>query len=142
MPRLTVWMVRAALLTLGTGFLFGGLLLANKGIPFAPEIWRLLPIHVDLLIFGWMMQLAIGVAYWILPRFTNPPRYGRTWLAQAAFGLLNAGLLLSVLGEWVAQAGVLLLGRVLLAASVLSFAVYIAPRIKSIPVPITKKGHS
>lgn len=130
MPRLSVLMIRAALLYLGVGFLFGGLLLFNKGIPFAPILWRLLPVHIDLLIFGWMMQLALGVAFWIVPRFSTAPRYGRVWLAALACALLNAGTLLSVAGQWSGSHLLQLGGRVSLLLAGISFVLHILPRIK------------
>ena len=63
MPRLSVWTIRAALVALGIGFLFGALMLANKGVPFDPSLWRLLPAHIELVLLGWTMQLALGVAF-------------------------------------------------------------------------------
>ena len=62
MPRLSVWMIRTALVHLLVGFTLGALLLANKGVPIHPMVWRLLPIHIELLLLGWTLQLALGVA--------------------------------------------------------------------------------
>jgi hypothetical protein len=54
---------------------------------------------VHLLTVGWLLQLIIGVAFWMFPRHpTSPPR-GDTRYGWWAFGLLNAGLLLRLLGE-------------------------------------------
>lgn len=130
MPRISVWMIRAALLHLGAGFLFGGLLLFNKGIPFEATVWRLLPIHVDLLIFGWTMQLAMGTAAWIAPRFSVEPRYGRVRLAWLAFASLNAGVFIAAVGRWFSSPALNLAGHLCLLAAGLSFAVFIFPRIK------------
>ncbi|MEZ4614036.1 MAG: hypothetical protein R2867_00780 [Caldilineaceae bacterium] len=95
MPRLSIWLVRAALCHLFVGFTIGALLLAHKGIPFAPWLWRLLPAHMEFLLLGWTLQLAMGVAFWILPRFyTTRPRSWLVWLAWAA---LNSGVLLVAL---------------------------------------------
>lgn len=132
MPRLSVWTIRAALLYLGVGFLFGGLLLYNKGLPFAPIIWRLLPVHVDILLFGWMMQFVMGVAFWIVPRFSTPPRYGKVWLARSAFVLLNGGVLLVIAAQWFGNMPILLIGRIAMFAAALCFALHIAPRVKPI----------
>ncbi len=130
MPRISVWMVRAALLHLGVGFLFGGLLLFNKGVPFEGTVWRLLFVHVDMLIFGWMMQLAMGVAAWIVPRFSVEPRYGRVRLAWLAFGLLNTGVLVAAGAYWFGNSTLNLIGHVCLLLAGLSFAIFIFPRIK------------
>ena len=68
MPRLSVWIIRTALLYLGIGFTFGALMLFNKGVPFDPMLWRLLRPHIEFVLLGWTMQLAMGVAFWIMPR--------------------------------------------------------------------------
>lgn len=134
MPRLSVLMIRAALLYLGVGFLFGGLLLFNKGVPFAGSIWRLLPVHVELLIFGWMMQLIMGVAFWIAPRFSVEPRYGRVVLARLAFVLLNAGTWLSAASQWSGSASFHLIGRMALLGAGIAFVFHLFPRIKPLSV--------
>jgi len=131
MPRLSIWMVRAALLYLGVGFTLGGLLLWAKGVGADSALWRLWPAHVELALIGWLLQLAMGVAFWILPRLQRTDRYGRTRLAWISFGLLNAGVLLAALGLWRGwPAGVALAGRTLELLAVAAFAVYIWPRVK------------
>jgi len=134
MPRLSVLMIRSALVYLGIGFLFGGLLLFNKGIPFAGIVWRLLPIHIEILIFGWTMQLVMGVAFWIVPRFSTPSRYGRVWLAVLAFVLLNVGVWITVAGQWGGSLNLLLSGRVCILLSGGCFVLHIVPRIKPLSV--------
>jgi hypothetical protein len=134
MPRLSVWMIRAALTHLGIGFLFGGLMLANKGVPFEPRLWRLLPVHIDLLLIGWLLQLAMGVAFWIAPRFSDRPRYGRAWLVGAAFILLNSGVLLSAGGDWSGTPGATLVGWGCILTAGLCFVIHLVPRIKPLAV--------
>ncbi len=135
MPRLTVWMVRTALLQLGVGFTFGMLMLFNKGVPFDPFLWRLLPVHIEIMLLGWTMQLGMGVAFWILPRFTTAPRYGRERLGWLAYVLLNAGLLIFVLSAWVGGAALPFVGRALELAAVVAFVVLIWPRVKAFNTP-------
>lgn len=130
MPRLSAWMVRAALLHLGIGMTLGGLILFHKAIPFAPEVWRGWPLHIELLLFGWLVQLAMGVAFWIIPRFSTPPRYGRVWLAVLAALLLNAGVWLGAAGAWWGSPAAQMLGRLSLLLAGVAFAVHIAPRVK------------
>ena len=95
MPRLTVWFVRMALVHLLLGFTLGALLLVNKGMPFSPAIWHWRPAHIEFLMLGWVVQLALGIAFWILPRFQQ--RRGRMGAAWAAFALLNLGVWLVAL---------------------------------------------
>lgn len=142
MPRLSVIMVRAAMLHLAVGFLIGALMLINKALPFqqpgaAGEIWQLKPVHVELLIFGWMMQLAMGVAFWILPRFPTAPKYGRVWLAMSACVLLNTGVLISSAGLLIGSPVPALIGRVVILLAVLCFVVHIAPRVRPYLIPST-----
>lgn len=130
MPRLSVWLLRAALLHLGAGFTFGALILAHKGVPFAAGVWALLDAHVELLIVGWLIQLALGVGFWALPRFPGEQRYGRVRLGWLGFVLLNGGVILTAGAHW-ADATVLgFAGRLLSLSAVLAFAVLIWPRVK------------
>lgn len=129
MPRLSAWLVRAALLYLGAGFLFGALLLFNKGVPFLAALWRLLPVHQEWLLLGWTAQLTLGLAYWILPRF-EARRQREHWAAAAGL-LLNAGVWTVSAAAWFSlPGGWLLAGRLLEAAAVLAFAWHAWPRVK------------
>lgn len=112
MPRVSVWFVRIALVCLGAGFTLGALLLANKGTGFAPSLWRWLPVHLELLLVGWFVQLVMGVAYWIFPRFgLTPAARGRESLAWLALALLNTGIWLVCVGVLVDRPALALVGR-------------------------------
>lgn len=100
MPRLSVWAVRLALLYLLLGISFGALMLANKGVPFAPWIWSLLPAHIDILLFGFVIQLAMGVAFWILPRYRTGSQRGNENTVWAAIALLNIGIWIAAGVSW------------------------------------------
>jgi hypothetical protein len=129
MPRLSAWFVRAALLYLALGFTLGALLLANKGVPISPYIWALLPAHIEFLLLGWTVQLALGVAFWILPRWQT--QRGDVRPAYAAFVLLNVGIWCVVLTPWLGlPSWVLSLGRACEAAAAGAFAVHAWPRVK------------
>ncbi|HQZ71833.1 MAG: hypothetical protein ACH37Z_01820 [Anaerolineae bacterium] len=132
MPRLSVYLVRTALLHLLVGFGLGGLLLANKGLSFWPALWRLRPAHIELLLVGWTVQLTLGVAYWILPRFRGDRPRGDRRPVWAAYMLLNVGVIALALGPWTARAGELALaGRGAELAAVLLFAWNAWPRVKA-----------
>lgn len=71
------------------------------------------------------------VAFWILPRFSQPPRRGRVGLAWTAFWLFNAGILTAAASPWITPSwghaagwGLELVGAALLV-------VYLWPRIKA-----------
>lgn len=130
MPRVSLWMIRAALLHLGLGFTFGALMLWNKGLPLGDGVARLLGPHIELVLIGWTLQLALGVAIWILPRFSGPRRHGRIELAWAACLLLNAGVVLAVAGLLGRVDGLLALGRALQALAAGAAALHLWPRVK------------
>lgn len=92
MPRLSVYLIRASLIYLLVGLAIGGLILANKGFAFLPTVWSLLPLHIEFSFIGWMIQLAMGVAFWILPRFANSPTRGNEKIIWLVFILLNLGI--------------------------------------------------
>jgi cbb3-type cytochrome oxidase subunit 1 len=127
-PRLSVWLIRAALLALTAGAALGALLLAAPG-SLGVTRWR--PLHAELLLVGWTVQLAFGVAYWILPRFRRGAERGRDELAWAAFALINLGVLLVGLGRsgvgWETWA---LAGRGAEGLAALAFAAHAWPRVK------------
>ena len=129
MPRLSQWYIKAALLYLLAGFTIGMLMLANKGVPFYPALWRLLPVHIEFLLVGWTLQFVLGVAFWIAPRFWQPPRRGDERGAVAAWILLNLGVWAVVAGVWLETAAFMLPGRLLEATAVAAFAWHIWPRI-------------
>jgi hypothetical protein len=117
------------MLYLAAGFTFGALMLANKAIPFTPWLWRLRPIHIEILLLGWIAQFAMGVAFWMLPRFHSSR--GDVRPAWAAFFLLNTGLLLAGLGAMSGlPAWLALTGRLLEIAAVAAYAFHAWPRVK------------
>ena len=129
MPKLSCWFIKAALLHLAVGVTFGGLILAHKGLPLHPLLWRLLPLHIEFLLFGWFAQLALGVGFWIFPRFWRSRGDERP--AWAAFGLLNGGVLLAGLAPLLSlPVWAIFAGRLAEAGAAVAFALLAWPRIK------------
>jgi cbb3-type cytochrome oxidase subunit 1 len=89
---LTVCALRIALSYLGIGFTIGALMLGSLGMSTSSDILRLRPLHTEFLLTGWMVQLAFGVAFWILPRRSGSGR-GNERLAWGSLLLLNLGVL-------------------------------------------------
>lgn len=130
MPRLSQWLIRTALIYLLLGFTVGALLLTHKGIPLHPALWGWLPTHIEFLLMGWTVQLTMGVAFWILPRYWKKPRRPRALLAHVAFILLNLGIWLVVAGTtFQAGPGVLLGGRVVEVGAIIFFALHVWNRV-------------
>jgi cbb3-type cytochrome oxidase subunit 1 len=131
MPRLSIFLIRAALIHFGIGFTIGALILYNKGIPAFPWIWRLLPVHVEMLIFGWMAQLAMGVSFFALPRFPDTEkRYGKVWLGWISFALLNTAIIVMAFAYWQPSAGLAFASRMMLITSAITYVLMIFPRVK------------
>lgn len=130
MPRLSQWYVKLSFGYLLLGFTFGALLLAHKGQPLHPALWNWLPAHIEWLLIGWVGQLALGVAFWILPRFWKAPRRGNATGAYVALVLLNGGIWLASVGPVLRLSPwPLLAGRLLEVCAVVAFAHAVWPRV-------------
>jgi hypothetical protein len=131
MPFLSILIIRTALVYLLSGFTLGGLLLINKAVPFYPQLWQLLPIHIELLLVGWMVQLVIGVAFWMLPRLSTPPVRGNESVVQVSFFCLNWGILCVCLQAFSGKTSLLgVMGRILEFIAILLFAAHAWPRVR------------
>jgi hypothetical protein len=129
-PPLTVWCVRIALGYLGIGFTLGALMLGARGLALSPTLIHLRPLHMELLLVGWMVQLALAIGYWILPRRAGVGR-GHERLAWGALLLLNVGVLSVGLGSALAApAFVLIAGRAAELLAALGFAAHAWPRVR------------
>jgi cbb3-type cytochrome oxidase subunit 1 len=130
-PKLSVWFVRTALVYLAVGFTLGGVLLAAPGLPLDVPAARLLPVHIEFLLTGWMVQLALGVAFWVLPRFRVGPERGREDIAWLSYGLLNLGVALAAAGAVIGSPTVMpSVGHAVQAMAAGAFALHAWPRVK------------
>jgi hypothetical protein len=129
MPPLSIWFVRTALLYLALGFTFGALLLSNKGVPTMPALWRLRSLHIEILMVGWFIQFAMGVAFWIFPRWWHEPRRGDERGAYLAYGFLNTGIWLVALPPLLDWPNLFVVaGRLAEVGAAVAFAWHIWPR--------------
>ena len=135
MPRLSLYFIRASLIHALLGFTVGALLLANKGVMFSPMIWSLLPLHIEFAFIGWMVQLAMGVAFWILPRLSRGSPRGNKKLIWSAFVLLNTGILFVVIQSLFAVNGFAIIGRIIELLGLAAFAAGNWKRIKPLEDP-------
>lgn len=139
MPDISKYMIKASFFWLFAGGLTGALLLAEKAIPFWPAIWLFLPVHVSTMIFGWMLQFVLGVAYWMLPKYRQEPSRGRVLPAKVSLFALNTGVIISSAGHLAPALGLspphaaafLMAGYLLATAAVTTIALLISPRIIS-----------
>jgi hypothetical protein len=133
MPRLAVLTVRASFVHLIIGTSLGAFLLTTKATGLWPVVWAWLPAHVETMLVGWLVQFALGVAFWILPRFGG--QRGSVPLAWLAIVLLNAGVVLSGLAPYLRASQPALAGRLLSLAAIGAFALHAWPRIKAPGAP-------
>src|SRR5512138_1488702 len=131
MPRLSAWFVRLSLLYLAIGFTIGGIMLAYEGLAFASNPGQVLPAHIEILMIGWVMQLAMGIAYWILPRHSQGPPRGSPLAAWSGLILINVGILLVVSDAFFNIAWLPLFGRALEVVSILIFISIMWKRVRS-----------
>ena len=99
MPLLSRLLIRTALIWLAVGYGFGGLLLAQKGYPFGAWVCSLRYTHVHMLLVGWTIQLASGVAFWILPRLDTSGSRGDERLIWWHYAALNGGVVCAALHD-------------------------------------------
>jgi hypothetical protein len=127
MPLLARIYIRTALIWLAVGATLGGVILWSKAAPL-PGAWQLLTPHITLLTWGWILQLSLGVAYWILPRFGQVRP--RAYLAVIAYTLLNAALVISVAASLLPVPWPGVLVGMLQLLSLLAFALHAWPRAR------------
>ena len=142
MPRIARSFVRTSFVYLVVAFVLGALMMLDDWLSFSRWLQVVYLSQLHLLVVGWITQLAIGVAYWMFPRFLRAqdsrPR-GSDALAWTVFLCLNAGLVLRFLVEpfnlmnpqpWLAA--LLALSGILQAVAVVVFAWLIWGRIRAL----------
>ncbi|CAN5349305.1 hypothetical protein BH23BAC3_BH23BAC3_14470 [soil metagenome] len=123
-------MIRLSLFYLFISAGIGGLLLAHKAINIHPMIWAFLPFHYELAVWGWLVQFVMGTAYWMFPKKLEGERRGPAAPAWGMVILFNTGLALLATASLTPDLiWTLILGRSLIAISILTFASLIWHRI-------------
>lgn len=97
MPVISRWMIRSSFVYLLLGTLLGAVMLVHKAFPLHPAVWQLLPVHIEITIFGWIIQLTLGTGYWMLPRFLESPQRGKKLPAILMVVFLNLGIIFVVI---------------------------------------------
>ncbi len=141
MPSLARAFVRTAFIYFIAAFLLGALVMVERWLGFSRWLRTVYFGQVHLLMVGWITQLAIGVAYWMFPRFLkqqDPRPRGSDALAWTVFVTLNAGLVLRLIIEpfylmggrpWLAA--VMVLSGFLQALAALLFGLLIWGRVRA-----------
>lgn len=99
MPSLSRWFIKAGFISLILALLCELLLLRPGGI--APSLpasaIQLAAIH--LLTVGWLLQIIVGVGFWMFPRHPTMPPRGSPAPGWVGLVTLNLGLLFRIIGE-------------------------------------------
>lgn len=136
MPPVTRWMLKTSLIYLILALLVGVMQGLMRVWPNMPLMVRQLePIRMHLFAVGWITLLIFGVVYWMFPKYSREMQRGHEWLSWAAYGLLNAGLILRVIGEIAAQPGttfgwILVVSALFQWLAALAFFINTWPRVK------------
>ncbi len=134
MPRLSSWMIRVSYVYLLIGATIGALLLANKATGGIPWIWAALPAHIECMIVGFIINLTLGVAYWIFPRYFTKPNRGHPVPAWSGFTAVNLGVLLFIASRLIPYAaGLGGAGRIVETAGIILFVFSLWFRVYPLP---------
>lgn len=137
MPTLTRWYIKSALVYLAVALILALLLALPATINLPLFIRFMSPVYFHLFLVGWVTQMIFGVTYWMFPIITRVQPRGNVQIGWLSYILLNAGLLLRMLGEpLVATQAVAGLGWLLVVSALLQWLgvvlfMYLAwPRVK------------
>jgi hypothetical protein len=148
MPPIARAFVKIAFVYFVAAFVLGALMMLDRWLSVSRWLRVVYISQLHFLVVGWITQLALGVAYWMFPRFRkekNPQPRGSDRLGWAVLVLLNAGLLLRfaiepfyLMGPQSWQAALLALSGVLQALAVIGFGLLVWGRIR----PMETQGKS
>jgi hypothetical protein len=141
MPPIARTYVKSAFVYFVAAFLLAALMMLDRWLNVSRWLKVVYASQLHLLLVGWLTQLAIGVAYWMFPRFlkqqTPHPR-GSEGLAWAVLICLNVGLVMRfivepfyLLGPNTWLAALLALSGVLQALAAVGFGLLIWGRIRA-----------
>lgn len=137
MPPITRLFIKTSFVYLVAAFVVGVLLALRSTAALPAFVAGLSPIYFHLFMVGWVMQLIVGVAYWMFPKWSKQRPRGFDGLALATYWLLNVGLLLRVVAEpavavsvWPGWGWLVVLAALLQWLAGLGFVVNTWPRVK------------
>lgn len=99
MPTLVRWYIKSSFACFVAAMLMSVALTARPALSLPAAIGALGAVYVHFLTVGWLTQLIMGVAYWMFPKYSKARPRRSERLGWAAYALLNAGLLLRLVGE-------------------------------------------
>ncbi|HWO90074.1 MAG TPA: hypothetical protein VNL98_13085 [Gemmatimonadales bacterium] len=132
MPAVTVWLVRASLAQFLAGATLGALMLATKGGAGAGlvPVWAF-PAHLEAMTYGYLIQMVLGVALWILPRRPGQDREASAWAGWIALGALNGGVVAAATGAALRSEWLVAAGRTAALVATALVAAVLVPRVRA-----------
>ena len=97
MPVIVRWYLRTALVMFVLALVVGVAQNLGSMLPSLPP--GLTQVYFHLLMVGWVTQFILGVAIWMLPKYSQEKPRGNESLSWATYILLNTGLLVRAFGE-------------------------------------------
>ena len=101
LPLISRIMIRSAFIYLLLGVTLGAMMMIQKAYPFWSGIWMFREVHIEMLLFGWIIQFTLGTAYWMLPKLLEAPIRGNELLAWLMAISLNFGILVMIVSPFV-----------------------------------------
>ena len=99
MPTLTRLYVKTSLLYLAAALALALVLALAQTTKLPALLAAAGPTYFHLFLVGWATQLIMGIVFWMFPKQSRERPRGSERLATVVYGLLNAGLILRVVGE-------------------------------------------
>jgi hypothetical protein len=97
MPVIVRWYLRTALVMFVLALLVGVLQNLSGMLSFLPP--GLTPVYFHMLMVGWVTQFILGVAIWMLPKYSMEKPRANEIFSWATYILLNIGLLVRIFSE-------------------------------------------
>lgn len=119
MPAITRWYVKTALIYLIVSLAVAMLLALREVVQLPALLSATGPVYFHLFLVGWVTQLIMGIVFWMFPKYSREQPRGNERLAILVYALLNAGLVLRMIGEPARAVSPAALWSWLLAASAL-----------------------
>lgn len=130
MPQMSVYAIRLSFIYFIAGITAGLFMLVSKVLPLDFSFYVLLPVHIELMVFGWILNFVMGVAFWIFPRFYKKPVRGNTMMNFTGFYIFNIAVLLVIADElFIHIAFLLLAGNIIEVVGICLFFITLWSRV-------------
>lgn len=99
MPTLTRIFIKTGMIYFLLAMVVGVALAAPTLFSLPTAVAALRPVYFHLFMVGWVLQLIIGIAYWMFPKLSKERPRGSEALGWLVYACLNIGLAFRAIGE-------------------------------------------